>query len=65
MSRDLETLWADILSKDPVKIIKAMGSLSDEELGAVIEHLQRMANETGWSEGQRHSASTALELLKE
>ena len=65
LSRNLETFWAEILSKDREKILAAMHSLSEEEQRAVVEHLTRMAFETGWSEGQRCRAKNALRLLQE
>lgn len=61
---NLETFWADIFSKEPVKIIAAMDSLSEEEQQAVINHLQRMVTETGWTEGQRKNARSALDILQ-
>jgi hypothetical protein len=65
LSRNLETLWAEILSKDGEKILAAIRSLSEEEQRAVVDHLKRMVSEIGWSEGQRSRAKTALHVLQE
>jgi hypothetical protein len=60
-----ESFWADILSTNHEKILSAIHSVSEEEKQAVIKHLQFMAYEDGWSEGQRNGARTALEVLQE
>lgn len=65
LSRSLESFWADILSKNPKKIRKAINLLSEDEREVVIKHLRKMSSETGWSEGQKHGARTALEILQE
>jgi hypothetical protein len=65
LSRNLETFWAKILSEDREKILTAIRSLSEDEQRAVVDHLKRMAHETGWSEGQRSRAKTALSVLQE
>jgi hypothetical protein len=65
LSQNLESFWAEILSKDREKILAAIRSLSEDEQRAVVEHLKQMAHETGWSEGQRIRAKTALSILQE
>jgi hypothetical protein len=65
LSKNLESFWAEILSKDREKILAVIRSLSEDEQQAVVEHLERMAHETGWSEGQRTRAKTALNVLQE
>jgi hypothetical protein len=65
MNREPASFWGEVLSQNPRKINHAMRSLSERERRAVIEHLQRMAVEKGWSEGQRIGAKTALDLLGE
>ena len=60
---NLETFWAEILSEDPQKITAAIRSRSEEEQRAVIKHLERMACDSGWMEGQRRRAKTALSTL--
>jgi len=63
LNGNLELFWSRVLSEDPAQIIKAVKSLSLEEQQAVIEHLQRMANETGWLEEQLRRARIALIVL--
>lgn len=65
MNTNPESFWADILSQNQEKILPAIHSISEKEKLAVIQHLQRMAYENGWSEGQKHGAKTALEVLQE
>lgn len=63
MTHDPETIWADILSRDARRILAAWNDLASDEQSAVKAHLARMANESGWSEPQRISAHTALDVL--
>ncbi|MCQ3932480.1 MAG: hypothetical protein DPW16_18680 [Chloroflexi bacterium] len=64
MDKWLEKFWGEVLSRDPQRIISAMGSLEDDrEREAIITHLKRMAMEEGWAEPQRISAKAALAAL--
>jgi hypothetical protein len=65
MERDPEAVWAELLSRRPQRIRSAARSLTDEERGAVLAHLRRMASEEGWAEEQRLSARAALDALGE
>lgn len=62
---DLDELWADLLSADSARILRAWGVLSAEERQAVSEHLARMCDEVGWHPAQRESALTAIRLLRD
>ena len=64
MALNLEPFWADLLSKDPVRIRAALDRLEPEERDAVLDHLRRMATEDGWSEGQRQRAWAALRAIE-
>ncbi|NIM93730.1 MAG: hypothetical protein GTO18_08475 [Anaerolineales bacterium] len=59
-----EAFWSDVLSEDPTRIHSAIESISSEEREAVISHLERMANEPGWLEGQQRRAQFALKVLE-
>lgn len=63
MTTDPETLWANILSRDPDTIRTAWEDLDADEQTAVRAHLERMATEDGWTEPQRISAQAALDTL--
>lgn len=63
MSLPLETLWAELLSREPERIAEAWRSLNREEQAAVTAHLIRMTTEDGWVEAQRVSANAALETI--
>ncbi len=64
MDKWLEKFWGEVLSRDPQRILAAMGSIKDaEEREAIITHLRRMATEDGWLEPQRISAESALTAL--
>lgn len=60
---NLQDLWDNLLSREPVRVIEAWGALTDEEQLAVLTHLQRMVSEDGWLEVQRQSAQAALAAL--
>jgi hypothetical protein len=60
----LEELWDSLLSREPVKILKAFNSLSLDEQKSVIEHIKKMAEEPGWHPEQRNSARAALAVLQ-
>ncbi len=63
MTLDLERLWADLLSEDPLKVVAAMLGLPAEERQAALAHLHVMASEPGWNEGQLRRARKALEII--
>jgi hypothetical protein len=57
-----EQLWEKILSEDAAQVLPALRALSVEERAAILAHLQRMAHETGWSDGQARRARAALAM---
>jgi thymidine phosphorylase len=63
MSDTLQDFWAEVLSAEAGRIRSAMEGLSVEERRSVMAHLKRMADEAGWSAGQRARAQAALEVL--
>lgn len=63
MGDDLEQFWADVLSADPPRIRQAIAELHETERRAVIDHLKRMAHESGWTAGQQQRARSALAAL--
>ncbi len=62
---ELEEFWADLLSREPEKVLAAWKSLNGDEEAAVYIHLMQMASEENWSEPQRLSAGAALEVLQD
>jgi hypothetical protein len=62
MAPDPETLWADLLSEDAALVLPALRAMGGAGRAAVLAHLQRMAHEVGWSEGQARRARAALAL---
>lgn len=62
---DLESIWENLLSRQPELVISTYNSLSSEEQNAVLAHLHRMASEAGWHSEQQKSAAAALRILKE
>lgn len=63
MALPLDVLWAEILSREPSRVVAAWRSLDAEERHAVVTHLARMTNEAGWAEPQRISAQAALDAI--
>lgn len=63
MSLPLETLWAELLSRQADRVVAAWRSLNPEEQAAVKDHLLRMTTEDGWAESQQMSAAIALEAI--
>lgn len=61
----LDSLWDDLLSRDPKRVRSQWRDLSEEERRAVCAHLQRMVREEGWHPAQRESAQAALDALPE
>ncbi len=62
-STDPEHLWEFMLSRQADQIRAAFTSLTPEEQAAVLAHLTRMAQESGWHPEQRLSAQVALQTL--
>ncbi len=60
----LDEFWADLLSGDAQRIQSAWGRLTDEERRAVLDHLARMRDESGWHPVQRQSAAAALRVIR-
>ena len=63
--QNIEDLWEALLSRQPEQIQNAFAGLSAEEQQAVIAHLHRMAEETGWHPEQVKSAKAALKAIHE
>ncbi len=59
----LEWLWDCLLSRQAERVQEAFAGLQPDEQHAVLEHLQRMATESGWHPEQRLSAQAALEAI--
>ncbi|HSB90905.1 MAG TPA: hypothetical protein VLD63_12865 [Anaerolineales bacterium] len=64
MGDDLDQFWADVLSADPRRIRQAVAELLKMERRAVIDHLRRMARESGWTDSQQQRARSALTVLE-
>jgi len=60
----LEQLWNDLLSRQPELIREAFEALDFPSQKIVIDHLQKMAKESGWQPEQRTSANVALQALE-
>lgn len=60
----LEIFWDNLLSRDSVKIRAVFEPLNRHDRLAVMQHLQRMANEEGWHDEQRQSALAAIALIE-
>jgi hypothetical protein len=65
VEKSLEDLWDRLLSRDHQQIHAAFDSLTLSERNAVLAHLKRMAEETGWQADQRASALAALQVLQD
>jgi hypothetical protein len=63
MSDWLETLWGDLLSEEPDRVVAAFVTLPADEQTAILAHLGRMVSEDGWAEVQRQSAGAALRAI--
>ncbi len=61
----LETLWDDLLSRQPERVRAAFDILDPISREAVISHLGRMVSEDGWMPEQRQSAQAALQALQD
>lgn len=62
---DLEGFWSEVLSEDPARARNALRSLPPAERAGVRTHLHAMAEDPGWSAGQRRRARAALEAVEE
>ena len=60
----LETLWDQLLSRQPERIRPAFSSLTTQEKESVLAHLRRMTSDPGWHPEQRLSAQSALDALR-
>ena len=65
LSRSLEQLWDEILSRQPEVIKSTFSTLNPDDKQAVLAHLKRMASEDGWQAEQRTSAKVAIHVLEE
>jgi hypothetical protein len=63
-NEQLELLWNDLLSRQPELIRDAFEMLDFPSQKIVIDHLQKMAKESGWQPEQRASANAALQVLE-
>jgi hypothetical protein len=61
----LEYVWDGILSRDSQRIVNTFLSLDEQSRKTVLEHLQRMACESGWHPEQVRSAQSAIDAIKE
>jgi hypothetical protein len=59
----LDRLWENLLSRQPDLIRAAYASLAARDQKAVLAHLHRMVNDTGWQPEQQLSAKAALQAL--
>lgn len=59
----LETLWDNLLSRDPERVRAAFKALTRGEKRSVRAHLKRMSSESDWHIEQRESARAALRAL--
>ncbi|MBP7690778.1 MAG: hypothetical protein KA764_02625 [Anaerolineales bacterium] len=59
----LDDLWEALLSEEAPRIRKAWLALTDDEAGAVLEHLRRMTTEPDWADLQRQAAGAALAAI--
>jgi hypothetical protein len=62
MTGSPESFWAEILSEEPARIQAVLRALGEAERQTTLAHLERMAMEEGWSEGQARRARSALAI---
>lgn len=60
----IEQLWDTLLSRNPECIQKTYKDLSENEQKAVMDHLTKMATESGWILAQKQSAQIAMDSIK-
>jgi hypothetical protein len=63
MSNLFDTVWSEILSRQPARIKTAFASLPSDEQAQVNAHLRKMVSEEGWHPEQVISARAALEAI--
>ena len=64
MTKHLEVLWNNLLSRQPELIRAAYDSLDKSNQKVVLNHLQRMVSEVGWQPEQVASAKAAIHALE-
>ncbi|MBM3121215.1 MAG: hypothetical protein FJZ97_03395 [Chloroflexi bacterium] len=62
MTGSPESIWSEILSEDPARVLGALRGMGESERQAALAHLRRMAEEDGWSEAQSRRARAALAI---
>jgi hypothetical protein len=60
-----EEFWSEVLSEDPARVQDALRILTRVERAGVRVHLQAMAEDAGWSTGQRRRARAALVAIQD
>jgi hypothetical protein len=61
----LESIWDGLLSCNPMRIRATFTSILSEDRPHILAHLQRMVTENDWLPEQKHSAQSALAVLRE
>jgi hypothetical protein len=56
MRDPLETLWEEILSRQPQRIRAAFEELEKKQKDAILKHLNKMASKDSWHAEQAASA---------
>ena len=59
-----DEFWAEVLSGEPARVRKAVEQLPPAARAGVRAHLHAMAEDAGWSAGQRRRAQAALEAIE-
>lgn len=59
----LEETWSALLSRDRDVVLRVYHSLDAQSRQVVLDHLSRMATETGWHPEQALSAQGALKAI--
>jgi len=60
----LESLWGDLLSRDPTRVISAFEKIDPHSRLNVIKHLKTMTREKGWHIEQKESARIAAKVIQ-
>ena len=58
-------IWGMLLSRQPDEIEQVYANLDADQRDAVLDHLHKMATESGWQPEQRISAQAALDAIKD
>jgi hypothetical protein len=61
---DIQTLWENILSRNPDLVRTAYRALTPDEQESILAHLKRMAAEPGWHPEQALSAQVAINAIQ-